>query len=167
MVHVSDIFLWIYSFFLASTFGYVVMRRHPNNTKLNSPLVDRSNVSTRSKLHLQPRTTRLSYLLNPFLLATALTNEISSFLYINQFGSISTSFWRYPLKSVRRKSLGWISYFTPSSSSVPPNVFATLIHGFKLMVKKWIAHRLFRTGDYVRELILLSKINIYQRFNLH
>ena len=40
---------------------------------LNSPLVDRSNVSTRSKLHLQPMTTRLSYLLNPFLLATALT----------------------------------------------------------------------------------------------
>jgi len=56
-------------------------------------------------------------------LATALTNEISSFLYINQLGSISTSFWRYPLKSVRRKALGWISYFTPSSSSVPPNVF--------------------------------------------
>ena len=55
-------------------------------------------------------TTRLSYLLNPFLLATALTNEISFFLYINQFGSISTSFWRYPLKSVRRKALGWISY---------------------------------------------------------
>jgi len=92
---------------------------------LNSPLVDRSNVSTRSKLHLQPMTTRLSYLLNPFLLATALTNEISSSLYINQFGSISTSFWRYPLKSVRRKALGWISYFTPSSSSVPPNVFST------------------------------------------
>jgi len=45
-------------------------------------------------------------------LATALTNEISSFLYINQFGSISTSFWQYPLKSVRRKALGWISYFT-------------------------------------------------------
>ena len=67
---------------------------------------------TRSKLHLQPMTTRLSYLLNPFLLATALTNEISSFLYINQFGSISTSFWRYPLKSVKRKALGWISYFT-------------------------------------------------------
>jgi len=91
---------------------------------LNSPLVDRSNVSTRSKLHLQPMTTRLSYLLNPFLLATALTNEISSSLYINQFGSISTSFWRYPLKSVRRKALGWISYFTPSSSSAPPNVFS-------------------------------------------
>ena len=36
----------------------------------------------------------------------------------------STSFWRYPLKSVRRKALGWISYFTPSSSSVPPNVFS-------------------------------------------
>ena len=84
-------------------------RRFPN--LLNSPLVDRSNVSTRSKLHLQPMTTRLSYLLNPFLLATALTNEISS-LYINQFGSISTSFWRYPLKSVRRKALGWISYFS-------------------------------------------------------
>ena len=65
------------------------------------------------------------YLLNPFLLATALTNEISSFLYINQFGSISTSFWRYPLKSVRWKALGWISYFTPSSSSVPPNVFTS------------------------------------------
>ena len=81
---------------------------------LNSPLVDRSNVSARSKLHLQPMTTRLSYLLNPFLLATALTNEIS-FLYINQFGSISTSFWRYPLKSVRRKALGWISYFTPTA----------------------------------------------------
>jgi len=31
-----------------------------------------------------------SYLLNPFLLATALTNKISSFLYINQFGCIST-----------------------------------------------------------------------------
>jgi len=31
------------------------------------------------------------YLLNPFLLATGLTNEISSFLYINQLGSISTS----------------------------------------------------------------------------
>ena len=62
----------------------------------------------------KPMTTRLSYLLNPFLLATALTNEISSFLYINQFGSISTSFWRYPLKSVRRKALGWISYFTPT-----------------------------------------------------
>ena len=76
---------------------------------LNSPLVDRSNVSTRS--NLQPMTTHLSYLLNPFLLATALTNEISSSLYINQFGSISTSFWRYPLKSVRRKALGWISYF--------------------------------------------------------
>ena len=56
--------------------------------------------------------TRLSYLLNPFLLATALTNEISSFLYINQLGSISTPFWRYPLKSVRRKALGWISFFT-------------------------------------------------------
>ena len=83
-----------------------------------------TNVSTRSKLHLQPMTTRLSYLLNPFLLATALTNKISSFLYINQLGSISTSFWRYPLKSVRRKALGWISYFTPSSSSVPPNVFS-------------------------------------------
>ena len=41
-----------------------------------------------------------------------------------QIGSISTSFWRYPLKSVRRKALGWISYFTPSSSSVPPNVFS-------------------------------------------
>ena len=93
---------------------------------LNSPLVDRSNVPTRSKLHLQPMRTRLSYLLNPFLLATAVTNEISSFLYINQFGSISTSFWRYPLKSVRRKALGWISYFTPSSSSVPPNVFSNL-----------------------------------------
>ena len=24
----------------------------------------------------------------------------------------STSFWRYPLKNVRRKALGWISYFT-------------------------------------------------------
>jgi len=46
-------------------------------------------------------------------LATVLTNEISSFLYINQLGSISTSFWRYPLKSGRRKALGWISYFTP------------------------------------------------------
>ena len=68
--------------------------------------------------------TRLSYLLNSFLLATALTNEISSFLYLNKFGSISTSFWRYPLKSVRRKALGWISYFMPSSSSVPPNVFS-------------------------------------------
>ena len=45
-----------------------------------------------------------------------LTNEISSFLYINQFRSISTSFWRYPLKSVRRKALGWISYFTPFSN---------------------------------------------------
>ena len=98
--------------------------RFPN--LLNSPLVDRSNVSTRSKLHLQPMTTGLSYLLNPFLLATALTNEISSFLYINQFGSISTWFWRYPLKSVRRKALGWISYFTPSSSSVPPNVFSSI-----------------------------------------
>ena len=54
---------------------------------------------------------------NPFLLATALTNEISSFLYINQFGSISTSFWWYPLKSVRRKALGWISCFTPSSKN--------------------------------------------------
>jgi len=30
----------------------------------------------------------------------------------------------YPLKSVRRKALGWISYFTLSSSSVPPNVFS-------------------------------------------
>ena len=59
---------------------------------LNSPLVDRSNVSPRSKLHLQPMTTRLSYLLNPFLLATALTNEISSFLYRKQLSSISTSF---------------------------------------------------------------------------
>ena len=61
--------------------------------------------------------TQLSYLLNPFLLATAVTNEISSFLYINQFSSISTSFWRYPLKSVRRKALGWISYFTQWSNS--------------------------------------------------
>ena len=65
-----------------------------------------------------------SYLLNLFLLATVSTNEISSFLYINQLGSISTSFWRYPLKSVRRKALGWISYFMPSSNSVPPNVFS-------------------------------------------
>ena len=37
-----------------------------------------------------------AYLLNPFLLATALTNEISSFLNIIQFGCISTSFWRCP-----------------------------------------------------------------------
>jgi len=59
-------------------------------------------------------------------MATALTNEISSFLYINKFGSITTSFWRYPLKSVRRKALGWISYFTPSSSSVPPNIFSSI-----------------------------------------
>ena len=28
------------------------------------------------------------------------------------------------MKSVRRKALGWISYFTPSSSSVPPNVLS-------------------------------------------
>jgi len=92
---------------------------------LNFPLVDRSNVSTRSKLHLQPMTTRLFLSPKPFLLATALTNEISSFLYINQLGSISTSFWHYPLKSVRRKALEWISYCTPSSSSVPPNVFSS------------------------------------------
>ena len=61
----------------------------------------------------------VSYLLNPFLLATALTNEISSFLYINQLGSISTSFWRYPLKSVRRKALGWISYRSIASILSP------------------------------------------------
>ena len=95
-------------------------KRWDSSNLLNSPLVDRSNVSTRSKLHLQPMTTRLSYLLNPFLLATASTNEISSFLYINQFGSISTSFWRYPLKSVRRKALGWISYFTPEAKDWIP-----------------------------------------------
>jgi len=77
-------------------------------------------------------TTRLSYLLNPFLLATALANEISSFLYINQLGSVSTSFWRYPLKSVRRKALRWISYFTPSSSSVPPNIFSSILIIFNL-----------------------------------
>jgi len=41
-------------------------------------------------------------------------------------GVVSTSYWRYPLKSVRRKALGWISYFTPSSSSVPPNVFSNV-----------------------------------------
>ena len=69
---------------------------------------------------------RFSYLLNTFLLAIVLTNEISSFLYINQLGSISTSFWQYTLKSVRWKALGWISYFTTSSSSVPPNVFSDL-----------------------------------------
>ena len=82
-----------------------------------------------------------SYLLNPFLLATALTNEISSFLYINQLGSISTFFWRYPLKSVRRKALGWISYFMPSSSSVPPNVFLNLILNAWLLYVYWPANK--------------------------
>ena len=75
-----------------------------------------------------------SYLLNSFLLATALTNEISSFLYINQLGSISISFWRYPLKSIRRKASGWISYFTPSSSSVPPNVLIFFSYFFCVVV---------------------------------
>jgi len=41
-------------------------------------------------------------------------NRKADFLLYNQFGCISTSFWRCPLKSVRRKALGWISYFTPS-----------------------------------------------------
>ena len=36
------------------------------------------------------------------------------FLFINQFGCTSTSFWRCPFKSFRRKALGWISYFTLS-----------------------------------------------------
>jgi len=95
---------------------------------LSSPLVDCSDVSTKSKLHLQPMTTLLFLSPKPFLLATASTNEISSFLYVNQFGSISTLFRRYPLKSVRQKALGWISHFTPSSSSVPPKVFSNRIH---------------------------------------
>jgi len=43
-----------------------------------------------------------------------------------QFGCISTSFWRCHLKSIRRKALGWISYFTPSTSSVPPNAFSNI-----------------------------------------
>jgi len=60
----------------------------------------------------------LSDLLNPFLLATVSTNENLVFLFINQFGCTSTSFWRCPLKSVRRKALGWISYFTSSSCTV-------------------------------------------------
>jgi len=64
-----------------------------------------------------------SDLLNPFLLATVSTNENSAFLFINQFGCTSTLFWRCPLKSVRRKALGWISYFTPSSSSVSPSAY--------------------------------------------
>jgi len=55
-----------------------------------------------------------SDLLKPFLLATVSTNENSTFLFINQFGCTSTSFWRCPLNSVRGKALGWISYFTPS-----------------------------------------------------
>jgi len=67
-----------------------------------------------------------SDLLNPFLLATVSINENSAFLFVNQFGGTSTSFWRCPLKSVRRKALGWISYFTPSSSSVPPKAYSNI-----------------------------------------
>ena len=92
---------------------------------LNFPLVDCSNVSTKSKLHLQPMTTRLFLSPKPFPFGHCFNQwDLFFSVYINQFGSISTSFWRYPLKSVRRKALGWIFYFTPSSSSVPPNVFS-------------------------------------------
>jgi len=45
----------------------------------------------------------------PFLIGYFLTNKDFAFLFIHQFGCISTSFWRCPLKSVRRKALGWIS----------------------------------------------------------
>ena len=75
------------------------------------------------KFYLQPMITRLFLSPKPFLIRHCSNQWDLFFLYINQSGSISTSFWRYPLKSVRRKALGWISYFTPSSSSVPPNVF--------------------------------------------
>jgi len=51
-----------------------------------------------------------------FPLATVSTNENSVFLFINQFGCTSTPFWRCSLKSVRRKALRWISYFTPNAS---------------------------------------------------
>ena len=88
-----------------------------------------------------------SYLLNPFLLATSLTTEISSFLYINQLGSISTSFWRYPLKSVRRKALGWISYFTPSGLKV---VFYT--------------HQIEQAIELPEKLALSAKIEEVSRF---
>jgi len=44
-----------------------------------------------------------------------------------KFGCASTPFWRCPLKSVRRKALGWISYFTPSSSSVPPDAYSSVL----------------------------------------
>ena len=84
--------LWIH--FSANKKNSFTPWRSPKPLEL--PLVDYSNVSTRSKLHLQPMTTRFFLSLNPFLLATVLTNEISSFLYRNQLGSISTSFGRYP-----------------------------------------------------------------------
>ena len=99
-----------------------------------------------------------SYLLNPFLLATVSTNEISSFLYINQLGSISTSFWRYLLKSVRRKALGWISYFTPSSNSVPPNVFSWYILSNVNNASALITSR-FSIGLFLLEHIKGSNVN--------
>ena len=93
---------------------------------LELPLVDFTNVSTRTKLHLQHMKTRLFLSPKPFLIGHCFNQWHLLFLYINQLGSISTSFRRHPLKSVRRKALGWISYFTPSSSSVPTNVFSNL-----------------------------------------
>jgi len=88
--------------------------------KIASCIVSNSstNVSTYPNYIFNQWQLAFSYLLNPFLSATALTNEISSFVHINQFGSISTSFWRCPLKSVRRKALGSISYFTPTTGYV-------------------------------------------------
>jgi len=74
-----------------------------------------------------------SDLLNRLLLATVSTNVNSAFLFINQFGCTSTPFWRCPLKSVRRKALGWISYFTPFlqivlSSDLPAESESCLMH---------------------------------------
>jgi len=61
-------------------------------------------------------------------LATVSTNANSAFQFINRFGSISTPFWRCSLKSVRRKAVGWSSYFTPSSSSVLPHAWSRKNH---------------------------------------
>ena len=46
-----------------------------------------------------------------------LANENFSFFFIIKFGFISSSFWRYPLNSVRWKALGKFYSFTLSSNN--------------------------------------------------
>ena len=105
-----------------------------------------------------------SYLLNPFLLATALTNEISSFLYIIQFGCISTSFWRCPLKSVRRKALGWNSYFRQNYERMIAHY--VLIHSPSLCCSIWkyFSH-ILRATLKLCNMNLKSAINIRIKSN--